>query len=118
MDLKNYILRFQEHTDGEDSLYRHVEWTSNYDCPVKDLKPGETVPFKPDKSMSEPSIHCVRITDTEIELSYAGYSGHLESGIHTYKVVLSEQNPYWYTSNYGGRYDTDNRLMLIKPEKA
>jgi len=117
MNIKEYTLRYSEHTDGEDSLYRHVDWTSNYDCPVNDLIPCEDVPFKPDKRLSDPGISCIAVTDTEIVLQYSGYTGDGSQGTQTIQVKLSPQNPKWGCFFGGGRYDTDRSLMLIKPEE-
>ena len=116
MSIQDYILRYQEHTEGEDSLYRRVEWTSNYDCSVKDLIPGEAVPFKPDKSLSEPSIRCVEVTDTEVVLAFEGYTGDGNQGLKKFTIHLSPNNAIWSSFFGGGRYDTNRHIMLIKPE--
>ena len=115
MNIQDYILRYQEHTEGEDSLYRSVEWTSNYDCPVCDLIPGEDVPFKPDKHLSEPSIKCVEVTDNEVVLAFEGYTGYSNQDLQKYTIHLSPDSAPWSSFFGGGRYDTNRYIMLIKP---
>ena len=117
MKITDYILRFQEHTEGEDSLYRSVEWTSNYDCPVKDLIPGEDVPFKPDKRLSEPSIKCITVTETEVVLAYEGYTGDGNQGLKKQTIHLGLNDDPWSSYFGGGRYDSRRFIMLIKPEE-
>ena len=116
MKITDYILRYKEHTEGEDSLYRSVAWTSNYDCPVSDLIPGEDVPFKPDKSLSEPSIKCIEVTDNEVVIAFEGYTGDGNQGLKKFTIHLSPDGAPWSSYFGGGRYDTDRSLMLIKPE--
>ena len=116
MNIQDYILRYQEHTEGEDSLYRSVEWTSNYDCPVSDLIPGEDVPFKPDKRLSEPSIKCKSVSETEVVLEYNGYTGDGRGGLQTAEIVLNERHKSWSCFFGGGRYDTDRTIELVKQE--
>ena len=118
MNIQDYILRYQEHTEGEDSLYRSVEWTSNYDCTVKDLIPGKDVPFKPDKHLSEPSIKCITITENEVELAFEGYTGNGSQGLKKTTITLSEKHPEWSCYFGGGRYDTNRYLKLITPEES
>lgn len=117
MNIQDYILRYKEHTEGEDSLYRSVEWTSNYDCPVKDLIPGDYVPFKPDKRLSEPSISCVKVTEHEVVLNFEGYTGNGNQGLKKETITLSPGSEPWSSYFGGGRYDTQRYLMLIKPEE-
>lgn len=117
MNIQDYILRYQEHTEGEDSLYRSVEWTSNYDCPVKDLIPGEDVPFKPDKSLSEPSIKCVEVTENEVILAFEGYTGDGNQGLQKTTIRLHPNSSPWSCFFGGGRYDTHRYIMLITPSE-
>ena len=116
MNIKDYIIRYQAHTDGEDSIYRHVEWTSTYLCPVRDLVPDAVVPFTPDKSLSEPSIKCKSVSETEVVLEYDGYTGDGRGGLQTTEIVLNERHKSWSCFFGGGRYDTDRTIELVKQE--
>lgn len=117
MKITEYILRYKEHTEGEDCLYRDVEWTSTYDCPVKDLKPSKYVPFKPDKHLSEPGINCISVTDDEVVLEYSGYTGTGSQGLETHRITLNESDRCWSCFFGGGKYSTSRYIKLLNPQE-
>jgi len=118
MIITDYIIRYQEHTEGEDCLYRDVEWTSNYYCPVKKLVPGKYVPFSPDKHLSEPAINCLSVSETEVVLEYNGYTGDGRLGLEKFEIVMNEKHTSWGSYMGGGKYSTNRSLDLLKPEEV
>ena len=118
MNITDYIIRYHEHTSGEDELYRDVEWTSNCHCPVKNLIPGRYVPFIPDKHLSEPSINCLSVNDTEVVLEYNGYTGDGRLGLQKQTVTLTTQHKSWGCFFGGGKYSTSRSIDLLKPEEV
>ena len=101
-NITDYIVSFEEHNDGREVCL----------CPVKRLIPGKQVPFKPDKSMREPSILCKSVNDTEVVLEYNGYTGGGNLGLQKIEFVLNSENTYWHCSFNGA----SRWIQLLQPE--
>ena len=101
--ITDYIVSYEEHYDG---IEQHF-------CPVKRLVPGKQVPFKPDKSLREPSINCKSVSDTEVVLEYVGYIGGGNLGLQKIEFVLNSENTIW-TCRFNG---ASRWVQILKPDK-
>lgn len=112
MDWGEYILKYVNSYEGEDSLCRDVSGRSEYFCPVADLREGEEVKW--DRYMSGyPAVKCKTIGDDSITLLYTNYFNPSERLSETREVTLRPGGS-WGHSLGGGRYDHHYDLSLVK----
>ena len=113
MKLDEYKLVFKQETEGEDSLEQPYHRVTTYECPLTELKQGETVPFKTKDgweykpSFGEPKFVCKAVDTDGVLLCFAGN----EDANIPFKTT---EDKWKYYHDTGGR-SSDTYRMFLKP---
>ena len=115
MDWSNYVLKYVESYEGEDSLGRDVSGRSEYFCPVSDLCEGEEVKWDRYRS-GYPAVKCKKVDEDGITVLFTNYFNPVDRTAATREVTLTPASNSWGHSLGGGRYDYTYELMLVRKE--